>query len=104
MSSDTPSKEDVLGMDLNGLCEILEEMGVDYSSLEDLEEIRDLVLKSVDEQNASVSESRKSQVCVVQSVQRKTNISYYNFDVFRITQPILTKLDIIHLWGLKLVR
>ncbi|XP_056008217.1 uncharacterized protein LOC125665478 isoform X3 [Ostrea edulis] len=61
MSSDTPSKEDVLGMDLNGLCEILEEMGVDYSSLEDLEEIRDLVLKSVDEQNASVSESRKSQ-------------------------------------------
>ncbi|XP_056006855.1 uncharacterized protein LOC130050671 [Ostrea edulis] len=36
-------------------------MDVDYSSLEDLGEIRDLGLKSVDEKNVSVSESRKSQ-------------------------------------------
>jgi ElaB/YqjD/DUF883 family membrane-anchored ribosome-binding protein len=55
-------------MDLNELCEILEDMFVDYSSLEDLDEIRDLVLKSVSEQNSSVSERRKSQVGSVRNL------------------------------------
>lgn len=58
----------MLGIDIGGLCGTSKEMDVDYSSLEDLGEIRDLGLKSVDEKNVSVSESRKSQVCALRSL------------------------------------
>ncbi|XP_062578136.1 bacterial dynamin-like protein [Saccostrea cucullata] len=55
-------EEEVRGMGLNELCDQLDKMDVDYSSLEDIEEIRDLVLKSINERSSPNLERRKSQV------------------------------------------
>lgn len=45
--ADNACEEDVRGMSMDELCEILDRENVDYSELEDLEEIRDLVLQSI---------------------------------------------------------
>lgn len=47
MTSSTISSEDVWKMNINQLCDILETKGKDYSCLEDIDDIRDLVLQSV---------------------------------------------------------
>ncbi|XP_061179749.1 uncharacterized protein LOC133188377 [Saccostrea echinata] len=62
MADCTCHEEDVRRMGLGELCDKLEEMGVDYSSLEDIEEIRDLVLKSINERSLPNPERRNSQV------------------------------------------
>lgn len=53
--------EDVRKMDLNQLCEVLETKNIDYSSLEDIEDIRDLVLQSVCYQKSSYNEETSSE-------------------------------------------
>lgn len=45
--ADNACEEDVRGMSMDELCEILDRENVDYSELEDVEEIRDLVLQSI---------------------------------------------------------
>lgn len=45
--ADNASEEDVRRMCMDELCEILDRENVDYSALEDIEEIRDLVLQSI---------------------------------------------------------
>lgn len=47
MADSSISPEDVWKMDIDKLCDALESKNIDYSCLEDIEEIRDLVLKSV---------------------------------------------------------
>lgn len=47
MAASTISREDVFQMDFNQLCDTLETNNIDYSCLEDIEDIRDLVLQSV---------------------------------------------------------
>lgn len=53
MADETITVEKVRGMDFNELCEILDSKDVDYSSLEDIEDIRDLVLQSLTDRNSS---------------------------------------------------
>ena len=53
MADVTITVEKVRGMDFNELCEILDSKDVDYSSLEDIEDIRDLVLQSLTDRNSS---------------------------------------------------
>ena len=53
MADETITVEKVRGMDFNELCEILDSKDVDYSSLEDIEDIRDLVLQSLTDWNSS---------------------------------------------------
>ena len=53
MGDVTMTAEQVQSMDLNELCEILDSKEVDYSSLENIEDIRDLVLQSVTDWNFS---------------------------------------------------
>lgn len=45
--ADNACEEDVRRMSMDELCEILDRENVDYSELEDVEEIRDLVLQSI---------------------------------------------------------
>lgn len=56
MASSSISREDVGKMDIDQLCNILEAENIDYSCLEDIEEIRDLVLQSVCHQESSSNE------------------------------------------------
>lgn len=56
MASSSISREDVGKMDIDQLCDILEAENIDYSCLEDIEEIRDLVLQSVFHQESSSNE------------------------------------------------
>ena len=53
MADVTITVEKVHNMDFNELCEILDSRKVDYSSLEDIEDIRDLVLQSLTDRNSS---------------------------------------------------
>ena len=53
MADETITVEKVRGMDFNELCEILDSKELDYSSLEDIEDIRDLVLQSLTDRNSS---------------------------------------------------
>ena len=53
MADVTLTEEKVRGMDFNELCEILDSKDVDYTSLEDIEDIRDLVLQSLTDRNSS---------------------------------------------------
>ena len=52
MSDLTITVEQVNSMNLNELCEILDREKVDYSSLDDKEDIRDLVLQYVTDRNS----------------------------------------------------
>lgn len=56
MTSSAISSEDVWKMDIDQLCDILETENIDYACLEDIEEIRDLVLQSVCCQQSSHNE------------------------------------------------
>lgn len=58
--ADNACEEDVRGMSMDELCEILDRENVDYSELEDVEEIRDLVLQSI-AQRISPNNERHSQ-------------------------------------------
>ena len=63
MADVTITVEKVRGMDFNELCEILDSKDVDYTSLEDIEDIRDLVLQSLRDRNSSdVTSQSKEQV------------------------------------------
>ena len=63
MADVTITVEKVRGMDFNELCEILDSKDVDYTSLEDIEDIRDLVLQSLTDRNSSdVTSQSKEQV------------------------------------------
>lgn len=61
MAASAISPEDVWKMDLNQLCEVLETENIDYSCLEDIEDIRDLVLQSVCCQESSYNEETSSE-------------------------------------------
>lgn len=56
MTSSAISSEDVWKMDIDQLCDILETENIDYACLEDIEEIRGLVLQSVCCQQSSHNE------------------------------------------------
>lgn len=58
--ADNACEEDVRRMSMDELCEILDRENVDYSELEDVEEIRDLVLQSIS-QRISPNNERHSQ-------------------------------------------
>uniref|UniRef100_K1QJ91 Serine/threonine-protein kinase atg1 n=1 Tax=Magallana gigas TaxID=29159 RepID=K1QJ91_MAGGI len=58
--ADNACEEDVRRMSMDELCEILDRENVDYSELEDVEEIRDLVLQSI-AQRISPNNERHSQ-------------------------------------------
>ena len=63
MADVTITVDKVRGMDFNELCEILDSKDVDYTSLEDIEDIRDLVLQSLRDRNSSdVTSQSKEQV------------------------------------------
>lgn len=44
--------DQVQDMDFNELCEFLENMEVDYSALENIEDLRDLLIQSITGQNS----------------------------------------------------
>lgn len=50
--------DQVQDMDFNELCEFLENMEVDYSSLENIEDLRDLLIQSITGQNSSNNASQ----------------------------------------------
>lgn len=56
MAASAISPEDVMKMNLDQLCDALETENIDYSCLEDIEEIRDLVLQSICRQEPSNNE------------------------------------------------
>lgn len=56
MAASAISPEDVMKMNLDQLCDVLETDNIDYSCLEDIEEIRDLVLQSICRQKPSNNE------------------------------------------------
>lgn len=47
MAASVISPEGVMKMNLDQLCDVLETENIDYSCLEDIEEIRDLVLQTI---------------------------------------------------------
>lgn len=56
MAASAISPEDVMKMNLDQLCDVLDTENIDYSCLEDIEEIRDLVLQSICRQKPSNNE------------------------------------------------
>lgn len=61
MASSAISSKDVVEMGIDQLCDILETENIDYSCLEDIEEIRDLVLQSISRQEPSNNEETSSE-------------------------------------------
>lgn len=53
MADVTMTVEQVHSMDFNELCEILDRKDVDYTFLENIEDVRDLVIQSVTDRNSS---------------------------------------------------
>lgn len=58
MASSEISSKDVGEMGIDQLCDILETENIDYSCLEDIEEIRDLVLQFLCCQQSSKNEEK----------------------------------------------
>lgn len=53
MANVSVTEDQVQNMDFNALCDVLDDIGVDYSSLENIDDLRDLVIQSVTNQNSS---------------------------------------------------
>lgn len=63
--ADNASEEDVRRMCMDELCEILDRENVDYSALEDIEEIRDLVLQSIAQRESPNNEGHSQKEATI---------------------------------------
>lgn len=82
--ADNASEEDVRRMCMDELCEILDRENVDYSALEDIEEIRDLVLQSIAQRESPNDEghSQKEVKSLSSNSSSDSNIQKQMADVF----------------------
>lgn len=82
MASSAISSKDVVEMGIDQLCDILETENIDYSCLEDIEEIRDLVLQSVCCQQSSKTEETSLEQVTSEILERDAKVKKIILDIY----------------------